>query len=548
MKKIKKVTIKFPQSHVVNILLLAAAVFLSFINIFSNTFVMDDFDFLVNWPLIQDWNNFYRFFIHYVPPDGQQGIYSPLKTVFHAMGYHVFGLNPLGHHILSLLIHLVSIIFVYRIAQFLTKNNTVAFLTGLIFAVHPVQVEAITYITASIDMIGVMFLFISFYYYIRSVGFDRDYRWSLFFALLAVFTHELTVALPFLFIFYDICFRRNAWDWRTIVIRSLPFVAIVLFYVFCKYWNLGSITRGSYIYDSFYLTSLVTIKAWAKYVFILLFPFILTVNHIISDGIFSYGHDEFDRFSVLSQSFVDVQVIFSLLILGGLMYGAWRMHGRNPLISFCIGWFFLSLLPVSNIVPSSIYFGERYLYPGMMAFALLLSSTVIALYQKHGKIVVAGIAILILFYSMRTLVRNKDWRNEIVFYESIVRYNPQSAYMRRDLGITYMNREKVPEAIKVIQEAIQLRPNDPDSYFALAEAYHYTDEIEKAKDALRKAIELNPDFAEGYYNLALLYAKENKKSEAKMNLDLALKKHHELGQRIEAYEAKQAFHNYFGFN
>ncbi|MDO8579947.1 MAG: hypothetical protein Q7S13_00535, partial [Candidatus Omnitrophota bacterium] len=289
------------------ILAIYCVALLAFSNVFANQFVMDDFAFIVDWPLIQDWKNFPQFFINYTPPPGQEGIYSPLKTVFHAINYHLFGLNPLGYHIVSLAIHLASIWFVIHITLRLTKIVPVALMAGLLFTVHPVHVEAITYLTASIDSLGVLFLLISFYFYVRRSETEgreqqRFYRWSIAFGFLAIFTHELNISLPLLIVWFDFFFKKKEETFALALKRSAPFFLLVGVYVLAKYINLDLLTRGQYIYNSFYLTMLVIVKAWAKYVLICIWPNVLTHNHVISPGIYSFAQDDFDKFAVLSQS------------------------------------------------------------------------------------------------------------------------------------------------------------------------------------------------------------------------------------------------------
>src|SRR3989338_28062 len=117
-----------------------ALTFAAYSNMFRNEFIMDDFDFVVNWPLIRDWKNLPRFFMGYVTPSGQEGVYSPLKTLLHAVNYHLFGLNFTAHHIFSFVNYAVSIYFVYKIASVFLKDQGARFWTTLVFALHPVHV------------------------------------------------------------------------------------------------------------------------------------------------------------------------------------------------------------------------------------------------------------------------------------------------------------------------------------------------------------------------------------------------------------------------
>lgn len=537
-----------------SLLIVALLTIIAFSNIFQNKFVLDDFDFIVNWPLIQDLRNIPYFFINYVTPPGQDGIYSPLKTFIHAINFNLFGLNPFGYHIFSIGIHLLGTFFTYRIIFLLTDNRLIAFLGSLFFGVHPIHANIITNMTGSVDAAGIVFGFISFYFYIqahlRKVYFsNRDYILSLAFALISIFTHELMISLPILFLWYEFCFYRNKYSTKEILFRIMPLFGIVFFYVLAKYIVLGAITRGRYINDSFYLTMLVIIKAWAKYVIITIFPFRLTHNHIISKGIFSYDPDDFDKFEVLSQSIFDPYIIGSLCVIGIIFYIAYKDFHRKPLITFCIGWFFICLLPVSNFIPSGVYFAERYLYPGSLTFCLLLASSFQYLSRSRFQYLFSAFLIMLtVFYTGRTWTRNLDFRNEIALFESVVSSNPQSAGMRNDLGIVYIENGLYDQAIKSIQTAIAIKPNDPEFYISLADAYIGKEEGQKAIAALSKAVMLDPEFAEAYYNLASVYAFSNDVDKAKENLSLSIKYLKKKGRYEDVIEYQKAFYSYFGPN
>jgi len=546
------------KSHKVGLLVILSLVVAAHGNIFQNQFVMDDFHFIVNWSLIQDWKNFPQFFIKYVPPLGQEGIYSPLKTVFHAINYHLFGLNPFGYHIVSLLIHFAGIYFVYKISFILTGNILVSFLSTLFFALHPAHVEAITYMTASVDMIGIVFLFAAFFWYLEIYDDKgcfkyRPYIYSIILSLLAVFTHELAISLPLLFLWYEFCYSKKRGAWRYIIVRIMPYFVIVGLYTLSKYLVLKSITRGTYLYDNFTLTMLVTIKAWAKYVYLCFFPKVLTFNHMISKGISSFDPNDFDAEAVLMQSPFEMQALLALLVLGSIGFVAVRKFRVRPLITFCIGWFFIALLPVSNIIPSGVFFGERYLYPGLLGFCLLLGLTTEKIRRTEGKylnvrFLTIGFLLIVCVacaYSIRTWTRNKDWRNEITLYESAVRANPQSALMHTDLGIVYLKNKKPDKALDSFKSSLEIRPDDSVTYFTRAAAYTQMGHRQEAKKALHRAVELNDHYAEAYYNLAGIYAADGEISRSDEYLKKSMYFYRKQGRVREAQKLQHVFKRYF---
>ncbi len=522
-------------------------------NVYHNQFVMDDFDFIVDWPLIKDWKNIPQFFFGYVPPPGQEGIYSPLKTLFHAIFYSLFGLNPIGHHVASLLIHLTAIFYAYRLSYFFVPARLIAFVSGLLFALHPAHVESVTYMTASVDMIGIVFLFISFDCYVRARSEDarnaKLYTASLIFATLAVFTHELAIALPFLLCWYDLCYPCSKGKAPFARRRAAPFFVVVIFYALAKFLVLKGITRGQYIYDSFYLTMLVVVKALAKYVVICFAPTVLTHNQVIAPGISSFDQADFDKFAVLSQSPLEARTFLSLVLLGVIGYFAYRKFSKERLITFCVGWFFLCLLPVLQVIPSGVYFAERYLYPGTWAFCLLLAFYLSRM-MRSPKVFWARLGVFLLIwmcvlYAARVWIRNRDWKDEVTFYEAAARANGQSALMRNDLGIIYTKYGRPYEALASFQDALILRPDDPVTYFSMADAYIQLDDKRKAAWALEQALALNPRYAAAHYNLAGLYIFAGRKNEGIEHFHQALSLSREQGNEQDAKEWDRVFRQFF---
>jgi len=542
---------------------------LAFSNIFQNSFLLDDYAFIVDWPLIQDLKNVPRFFVNFIPPGGQADVYSPLKTFFHALNFHFWGINLDGHHFTSILIHLLGTFFVYRLTLLLVQNRPIAFLTGLLFGLHPVHVEAITFMSASVDTFGIVLLFISFYCYVKARGNNntfvvkegdqegnpfivnpnrKDYYFSILFAFLAVFTNEIAVSIPLLFLFYDVWFSGKKESKAKIAARIWPFFAIVVLYSLAEWIVLGALTDGKYLSGSFSLTMLLMIKVWAKYILVVLFPYVLSYNQLIAPGISSFWQNDFNAFAVLSQSIFEFQTMLSLTLLIAVAVLAVRSFKKDPIILFCVGWFFISLLPASNIIPSSVYFAEKYLYAGSFAFCLLLSYLLIRAYGKlkeNGKQIVIGVTVMIVaFYAFRTYIRNQDWRDELSLYESAVRTNPQNGYLYNELGVAYTHSGQFSKAVDSFRQAIALNPKEPHFYFSTEGVYVALEQMPQAVQALQRAVELNPEFAEGYFNLAGIHAFLGKTIEAERYLQKAVELFRKQGRIIEASEALLSFQDY----
>src|SRR3989338_1952338 len=212
---------------------------LAYANIFGNEFVIDDRTFIVDW---QAKNSFdmVSFFKGEVPA-GHEGVYRPLRSVFYAFYYSIFGQSPLGYHLHSMVVHLASTVLVYFIVKeifargpviasskfppegragkvqssklsngegFFQKSNGqlsivmfVPFVAALLFGLHPVHTETIAYISSAMEATGIVFALLSFYLYLLG---KKYYWWSVAAAVTAFFTHEITLVLPILVLLYEL--------------------------------------------------------------------------------------------------------------------------------------------------------------------------------------------------------------------------------------------------------------------------------------------------------------------------------------------------------
>lgn len=404
-------------------LVVVVITFLIYVNTLQNGFVLDDNDFIAGWQEIRSLQNTSRFF-EGVIPSGHEGIYRPLKTLYLALSYKLWGLNPLGYHLQALLVHLISTGLVYLIAFQLTRKGSLAFLTSLLFGTHPIHTEAISFITASSDTLGIMFFFLSFYLYLLWESKKDGRMWCIIFsvisALVAFFTYEITITLPLMILFYDVCFKKLQKKGLSTKLKVYSvYFAGVISYLFVRIIILGIVARGNYLGNSFYLTMLVMTKVILKYIQVLILPINLNVKHLISEGIWSYKLEVADK-TVLNQSIIDPVVLAAVAVMVVLVLIAIRSFRTHPMLTFSIGWFFLGLAPALNIIPSYMLMAERYLYLSSFGFCLLFAVLIHDFYtngygpKSYKKIAVTLIFIFVIAsFCALTISRNREWKDDI---------------------------------------------------------------------------------------------------------------------------------------
>lgn len=527
-----------------NALYIALIIILSlapYINIFKNEFVWDDPKF-ITWAGAKDFSDSYNFFKGEVP-EGHGGVYRPLRSIFYVISYKLWKLNQVGYHFQSILIHLTSTVLIYFIAVNITNNSVIGLMSGILFGLHPVHTETITSITSSFDVIGVIFFFISFYLYIKASSsenrFYSRYIISIVFALMAFFTYEFALTLPLLIILYDLCFKKIKKDniIEKIEVYS-PYFAIALLNLFIRFFTLNIIERGNYLANSFYLTMLTMTKALLKYILLIIFPINLNVNHNISEEILSLAYVDINEKAIISQSIFDLHILFSIAVIAVLFTIAIKSFNKYPIVSFSIGWFFIGLMPVSNIIPQGSILSEKYLYISSFSFCLLFSYSFYHIYNivtNKVKYVKVGLILFFIFitmmYSILTFSRNKDWKDELSLWSKTAEQSPKSALAHNNLGLAYQKHGRVEFAIDAYQKAIALNPKYAEAYNNLGLAYQKLEKVSLAIDAYKKAIELNQNSA-FHNNLGIAYQTQG-------NLDIAIEEY----KKALAIKENYASHN-----
>ena len=191
---------------------------------------------------------------------------------------------------------------------------------------------------------------------------------------------------------------------------------------------------------------------------------------------------------------------------------------RHTLVSFSIFWFFIALIPHSNICPVNAYMAEHWLYLPSLGFFLMLSSGLNRMYNIRSIKAAAVITTvgLFLFYSYLTVAQNECWRKPLLFYERTLRYVKDSPKLYNNLGILYSKEGQKKAAAALFEKAIEIEPNYAKSYGNLGNVYRDIGESKKALEFYKKAAGLEPDNATAAVNLGSAYIDigENEKAVA----------------------------------
>lgn len=475
---------------------LAFLVFVVYFNSLNNDFLSDDFSAIKDNPLIGQISYFWK------PPYYDLSI----RSVIIFLTNKLFGLNPLFFRLPNILFHFGSSWLILIIISFFF-SPAVSLFTASVFAVHPILSESVTWISGGPYSGSAFFILLAFFLYLLS----NSQRKNLFvFLSFLMFYFGLTysekvIVFPFILTLWEFLFGNLKNNWK----KLIPFWGLSGFWLLRLFGLAGP--RISSLQTKFYQepgmeNPLIQIPiAITSYFELIFWPDKLTFYH--TELGFSYWA-YFLRLSIF--------IVFMVML--------WRLFKKNKGIFFWLSFFLVSLLPTLTPLRISWIVAERYVYLGSLGVIVLVAWAIerIDKIAKNDKLYFGLLALILLFLSYRTIVRNFDWQNQDTLWLATDKVSPSSHQNHNNLGDLYYRHGDYPKAVEEFKIAIKLKPNYGDAFHNLANTYHQMGEDEQALVNYQKAVSFNPNLYQSYQNLAAIYFENGKIDEARQEIEKAL--------------------------
>ncbi|MDO8743495.1 MAG: tetratricopeptide repeat protein [Candidatus Brocadiaceae bacterium] len=486
---------------------------LIYLNSLGNTFVYDDYLTITNNYFIREWRYLSAFFSQKYFAISNELTYRPIVTLSYFVDYALWQLRPWGYHLTNLIIHTLNVYLVYFTAYHLFKNRITAFISCLLFSVHPIFSEAVNAVSYREDLLSASFLlvaFILFIQYNKSTNrryFIIWYALSLLTYLLAMLSKETAFVLPFLILSYELIFQKNHIvnlhnRTRRLVANYAGYLAIGGFYLFLRFYLFHNSGESvGYPGNSVFVNFIMMTKVLGYYVKLLFIPVPLNADYIVPL-----------TFSPADAAFV---ISITLLIITAILLI--KKCRLSSIWTFSTIWFFVTLLPVLNIIPINNIIAERYLYIPGIGFTMLFGSLLTHRISEHGiyKLFRIGlIAVVCLLFVWGTVSRNKIWLNEFTFSTETIRRSPASFRVYNDLGFFYYHNGSIDAAIQAFKDSIKIRYDQPKAHCNLGAAYSLKGINDAAIEELKVAIQLRNQYPEAHNNLGILYKRKGMLNEA----------------------------------
>ncbi len=426
--------------------------------------------------------------------------YRPLSLILFALEHQFFGANPLVSHLINILVFALLIALLYKLLQtyvFREQNRYLAFVTCLLFVVHPIHTEVIANVKSRDELITFIFLIISLTTFINYI--EKKTRTSLFAALscffLALLTRESAVTfvgvVPLILYFF---FKQSI---KKSLLFSIPFILIFFGYMLLRYFIVGfnyypvdDITNSPYLYaiapEAFATKTFILFK----YMWLLVFPYPLSTD---------YGYNQIPYIGMRS-----FQFFFSFLLICGLIVYSFITFKRKSLFSFCILYFFVTISVGSNfIIDLGAPLAERMLFQPSLAFCIVVA--LLFLKSNNYSKMLSNFflfAILILF-SVKTFSRNSEWKNNETLFLADVISSPNCSRLNLYTCERYiiksnnendkkLKNEYLIKAVYYGERSLKIHSKFAYTYLRLGFAYYHLFNYFKATDLWIQAQKLEP--------------------------------------------------------
>lgn len=496
----------------INSLILVILMILSIALVFSpglnNGFTnWDDDQYVKDNPLVKNWSwaALVRLF---TAPFAR--VYAPLTFVSLALDFRIYGSAPVGFHATNIFLHLINVLLAFAVFYSLSRDRGTAFLTALLFGLHPLRVESVVWITERKDVLYAAFFLTSLLVYLRSKEklTTGPYIVILIFFLLALLAKPMAVTLPAILLL--LAFHRNAKTALRQSIALIPLGVVSALFVIINFraQQAAPAGFGDYI-RHFFVGS-----------YNLIFYLVKTAAPIRLSAFYPYPPGWPGR----SPWIMATAPFLTLLIAAAVICG----RRCRPLVLASL-WYFIILFPVSQFVPlpGPAMAADRFTYLASLGPFFLLSWSVVTLFRRISRRGLRILIVIIVFAAAAacgviSARRCRVWHDGISLWSDVIRYNPGLALAYDNRGIALAQAGKLDAALADFDQALKIDPRLVKAFYNRGLLYYQAGAVARALEDINQAIRLNPRNARFLNTRGIIFADQNDQVHALLDFSTAL--------------------------
>lgn len=452
-------------------ILIIVITFLTFAGVLGHEFLSWDDEILVTQNYLV--RNFSPMIFWSYDPE----LYIPITLLSFQINYALFDLNPFWYHLTNLIIHISNALLVFWLSLMIIKKRYLAVFAALIFAVHPLNTEAVAWISARKELLSTFFMLSALITYVKT----GDKRWmivlSLILFVLAMMSKVTALVLPLILILYDQAQpkseNRNPKTYIPFLLLAGIFAVIA---VVGKSIAVIQLTTTEMVLLAFRSTTFYLQK--------FLLPIKLSAIYGAPDPI----------------SIQNWEIIFSILIVA-LLITATCIFRKMKVAMFASGFAILTIAPSFMAYMKSdgiSVAADRYAYMPSIGLAMLIVLIVSSI-RKQDFVIFILVAVISSCMFL-TIERNKVWATTEVLFQDIIKKNPTSHITHNNIGNMHLNNGDLRTALLYLEKAMELNPESPEVLVNMGVYYGKLGDYSASESYLNQAMEIHPTFAPAHFN------------------------------------------------
>lgn len=494
-------------------LLIVITIFITYLPAIEGGFIWDDDKYVTENQLLTAPDGLKRIWLSRDVPSQ----YFPLTYTVFWIEYRLWGFNPTGYHIVNVILHAINALLVWLMLNRLSIPG--AWFAALIFALHPVHVESVAWVTELKNILSCTFFLLAVLAWLKYIDKSVPRPWALYpltmiFYMLALFSKTTAVTLP-LTLLLIIWFQFGRINRRDVVL-TIPFVLLGLAMGLLTMWweRYHQGTQGNEFAFTLIERVLIASRSLWFHPSKLLWPTELT---------FSYPRWEIDPGNPLQYGWL-IGLIFAVSILWQLR----SLLGRGVVAA--IAFYVVNLTPMLGFIAlytfRYTFVADHYQYIASIGLIALFAAAITKIWEKRNmRLEVLWIFFFIIIVTFGVL----SWRQAHIYkdketlWRDTIRKNPASWMGHNNLANTLFSQGRVEEAITHYFETLRIKPDYAEAHFNMGRAFMKKGRTEEAILHYSEALKLNPDFAYAHVNIGNALVKAGKVYYAIMHYSEAIR-------------------------
>ena len=485
--------------YLIGILVLTIAVFgMSLGNDFVN---YDDLKHITTNEIVQNLN-ISNVIIMFTEPINSA--YRPLSFLSFAIIYKFFGANPFYFHLLSLIFHLVNVYLIYRLTLLWTKRSAAAIIVTVLFAIHPLHVESVAWVSTLNDVLYGCFSILAIISYTKFIQKGRKNKYLIITAiwfLIACLSKPLAIVLPAIFLLMDWYFDDSILKIK-VYLEKIPFFIIGLFIAYISVWARNETNSE--------ISNITNLYGFVDRIFFLFYG----IQFYFIKLFLPFGLSAFHAFPLKTggslPSLFYSSPIFSMIIIA-IIYFA---KSFRKILIFGILFFFINIILVIQLIPfGGTVVAERYTYLSYIGLFYIIAQ--FYLWIIDGKFSFAkgwenvmkySYIAIALFFAVLSFNQTRIWKNGLTMFNDAYKQYPYSLPVLSGLGHAYIKYdENFGSAIGIFDELCTLYPDYTQGFHSRGSAKLEAKDYSGAIEDFTTVLQLNPESVASLHNRSEAY-------------------------------------------